>query len=102
MPMMPPGMPPRGMPPKPQGMPQQSNNPIDDLISAQMMQSAVGNPNAPVPTGKQAGRQQRPAIPVNRQPKSSNPQQAMITEIFRKQGGAPKTQKKANAGPPSR
>jgi len=69
-----------------------SNNPIDDLISAQMMQRAVGNPNAPVPTGAQVGRQQRPAIPQSRQPKSSNPQQQMIAEIFRKQGS-----KKRNA-----
>ena len=96
MPMMPPGMPPRGMPPKPQGMPQQSNNPIDDLISAQMMQSAVGNPNAPVPTGKQAGRQQRPAIPANKQPKPGNERQAMIADIFRKKAGAG-GKKKANA-----
>lgn len=69
-----------------------SNNPSDDLISAMMMQRAVGNPNAPVPTGAQVGRQQRPAIPQSRQSKSSNPRQQMIAEIFRKQGS-----KKRNA-----
>ena len=65
-----------------------SNNPIDDLISAQMMQSAVGNPNAPVPAGGQVGRQQRPAIPASRQPSGGNQQQQMIADIFRKQGGS--------------
>jgi len=64
-----------------------SNNPIDDLISAQMMQSAVGNPNAPVPQGMQVGRQQRPAIPQSRQPNPGNERQQMIADIFRKQGG---------------
>jgi hypothetical protein len=53
-------LPPRAMPPQ-QMPPQGSGGPIDDLISAQMMQSAVGNPNAPVPSGKMLGRQQRPA-----------------------------------------
>jgi len=72
-----------------------SNNPSDDLISAMMMQRAVGNPNAPVPTGAQVGRQQRPAIPQSRQPKSGNPQQQMIAEIFRKQGSSKK--RNANA-----
>ena len=75
-------LPPNGSSPMPRG-----NNPIDDLISAQMMQSAVGNPNAPVPQGMQAGRQQRPAIPQSRQPSGGNAQQQMITDIFRKQGG---------------
>jgi len=77
-----------------------SNNPIDDLISAQMMQSAVGNPNAPVPSGMQAGRQQRPAIPASRQgpPASGGPneRQQMIADIFRKKAGT-SSKKKANA-----
>jgi hypothetical protein len=78
-------------------MPRSSGgNPIDDLISAQMMQSAVGNPNAPVPQGMQAGRQQRPAIPANKQPKPGNERQAMIADIFRKKAGAG-GKKKANA-----
>ena len=89
-------MPPNGSTTMPRG-----NNPIDDLISAQMMQSAVGNPNAPVPQGMQAGRQQRPAIPQSRQPSGGNAQQQMITDIFRKQGGGNKSptasKKKKNA-----
>jgi len=71
-----------GSSPMPRG-----SNPIDDLISAQMMQSAVGNPNAPVPSGMQVGRQQRPAIPQSRQPSGGNAQQQMIADIFRKQAG---------------
>lgn len=78
-------------------MPRDAGNPIDDLISAQMMQSAVGNPNAPVPTGKQVGRQQRPAIPTSRQPKAGNERQQMIAEIFRQKGGGAVKKKKANA-----
>jgi len=81
--------------PMPRG---RGGNPIDDLISAQMMQSAVGNPNAPVPQGMQVGRQQRPAIPANRQPKPGNERQQMIADIFRKQGGGKSPpKKKANA-----
>ena len=72
-------------------------SPIDDLISAQMMQSAVGNPNAPVPTGMQAGRQQRQAIPQSRQPSGDDgARKQMITELFRKQGAGSKNKKKAN------
>ena len=94
-------LPPRGMPPQ---MPPQASGaggPIDDLISAQMMQSAVGNPNAPVPAGKMVGRQQRPAIPVNKQPspKAGNAQQKMIQDIFRKQAGKGSSK---NARPPTR
>ena len=80
-------VPPNGSTPMPRSG---GNNPIDDLISAQMMQSAVGNPNAPVPQGMQAGRQQRPAIPASRQPNSGNAQQQMIADIFRKQQGGSK------------
>jgi len=85
------------MPPMPPQQPQ-GGNPIDDLISAQMMQSAVGNPNAPVPQGRQAGRQQRPAIPANKQPsaKSGNDRQKMIQDIFRKKAGG------NSARPPTR
>lgn len=74
------------------------NNPIDDIISAQMMQSAVGNPNAPVPQGMQVGRQQRPGIPASRMPPSAggNKQQQMIAEIFRQRAGK-QPQKKRNA-----
>jgi len=78
------------------------SNPIDDLISAQMMQSAVGNPNAPVPSGMQVGRQQRPAIPQSRQPSGGNAQQQMIADIFRKQGGAASKKKMPNARPTTR
>ena len=93
---MPPAMPPKQMPPQPQ-----AGGPIDDLISAQMMQSAVGNPNAPVPSGKMVGRQQRPAIPANKQPspKAGNAQQKMIADIFRKQAGKGSSK---NARPPTR
>lgn len=91
-----PAVPPSGSSPMPR-----SSSPIDDLISAQMMQSAVGNPNAPVPTGAQVGRQQRPAIPQSRQPSGGNPQQQMIAEIFRKQGGKQSKSSK-NARPSAR
>lgn len=96
---MPRGMPPP-MPPQQQKQPSRAN-PIDDLISAQMMESAVGNPNAPVPTGGQVGRQQRPGIPKSRMPPSAkgggapggNQQQQMIQALFRQAQAARKSGK---------
>ena len=67
---------PRGQPPMPPGMqapPQaqaQGGNPIDDLISAQMMQLLLATLMHLCRQGMQAGRQQRPAIPQSRQPSS--------------------------------
>jgi len=92
-------MPQRPMPPnaQAQGQMPSSAGSIDDLISAEMMGRAVGNPNAPVPTGMQAGRQQRPAIPQSRQGGGGNPQQQMIADIFRKQGAGSKKSKSKRA-----
>lgn len=70
-------MPPRGP---------SAGGPMDDLISAQMMQRAVGNPNAPVPTAA------RSPIPMPRAnaagtPSASPRMGAMIADLYRSTGG---------------
>jgi len=55
-----------------------ANNPMDDLVSAQMMQRAAGNPNATVP---RAG-SKNPRMPIRSAPQGAN-QQQMIAELYR-------------------
>lgn len=71
------GMPPRMPSGGPPGIPSAGGGPIDDLISAQMMQRAVGNPNATVPSPKGG-------IPM--------PRSASAIPMPRAGGGAPSNQ----------
>lgn len=52
---------------------------MDDLISAQMMQRAAGNPNAAVPRVGGKGKSPRMPLPTN----SGNNQQQMIADLYR-------------------
>jgi hypothetical protein len=80
----------------PRGAGGPSGGPMDDLISAQMMQRAVGNPNAPVPTAA------RSPIPMPRAnaagTPSANPRMgAMIADLYRSTGGkGTKTRRPSN------
>jgi len=53
---------------------------VDDLISAQMMQRAAGDPNAAVP--RAGGRGKNPRMPLKGAPQGGG-QQAMIAELYR-------------------
>lgn len=57
------------------------SNPMDELISAQMMQRAAGNPNATVP---RAGGGKNPRMPLKGAPSGgAGGQQQMIAELYR-------------------
>lgn len=83
---------PSGMPPGGAGA--GAPNTIDDLISAQMMQRATGNPNALVPSGRGGIPMPRSAsaIPEPRASGAANDprMKAMIADLYR---GASKTGK---------
>jgi hypothetical protein len=71
----------------PPGIP---SGPMDDLISAQMMQRAVGNPNAAVPTGPGVPMPRSAGAIPNPRPSgaANNPRMAaMIADLYRSTGG---------------
>jgi len=94
------------MPRGPAGIP--TGGPMDDLISAQMMQRAVGNPNATVPQGPGVGGsggvpmpRSANAIPTPRAGGgANNPRMAaMIADIYRSTGGKTGRQRQPSAAP---
>ena len=56
-------------------------SPMDELISAQMMQRAAGDPNASVP--RVGGKGKNPRMPMRGAPQGGGNQQQMIAELYR-------------------
>jgi len=85
----------------PPGIPT-GGGPMDDLISAQMMQRAVGNPNAAVPRGPGVPMPRSASAIPNPRPSGSanNPRMAaMIADIYRSTGGKTGKQRIPSAKP---